>query len=117
MSHQSCINAGYPSAPDNITVSDVSATTISLQWIHPLNESVDIFTVRCTPHAIIQTTPTTSVELRNLEECTNYTCSVAAANIFGLGPSSSLETVQTNTAGKSFLRRVVVGVDMRVSII
>ncbi len=96
-----CIISGFPAAPSNLIVTDVSTTEATLQWTHiSISDKPDSFLANCLSVSNTIVTSLVYTEgLTGLEEYTNYTCFVTPRNIFGEGPTSETITLMTTTAG------------------
>ena len=79
-----------PTAPVNITLTEVTSTSVHLGWSSPQNTNgtTTHYTIRCTQSdrdVWFSTSVTTSENVTSLQPFTNYTCCVSASNEGGEG--------------------------------
>ena len=95
------------SAPETLSFSDITSTTLNLYWLPPLSNNHNgiirsyIVKLRETNTNIvtIYNTTETTITIGSLHPYYIYECSVAAVTI-DIGPYSSVIYVQTDEAGK-----------------
>ncbi|KAK6630706.1 hypothetical protein RUM44_002875 [Polyplax serrata] len=90
-----------PSAPTNLQVSDVTATSAQLSWSYTGPEEIQYYVIQCKPkHANqdfseISGVITSYYAVRSLSPYTEYEMSVIAVNNIGRGPPSQSVVVTT----------------------
>lgn len=98
-----------PSAPTNLQVSDVTATSAQLSWSYTGPEEIQYYVIQCKPkHANqdfseISGVITSYYAVRSLSPYTEYEMSVIAVNNIGRGPPSQSVVVTTGETGMSNL--------------
>lgn len=95
------VNAQYP--VEELGTQSLQVTceqSVNLTWLPPAEGQVDSYFVECRSAVdVINKTVASGIlssVLGPLAGGIQYTCSVAAVNVFGVGPSSSAKTFETS---------------------
>ncbi|XP_060827193.1 tyrosine-protein phosphatase Lar isoform X6 [Bombus pascuorum] len=96
-----------PSAPENVQVSDITATSVKLTWYYKNPEEVQYYVIQHKPkhvqqaEAEISGITTMYYHVRSLSPYTEYELTVTAVNAIGRGPASAPVTVTTGETTES----------------
>ncbi|XP_068983280.1 tyrosine-protein phosphatase Lar isoform X6 [Bombus flavifrons] len=103
-----------PSAPENVQVSDITATSVKLTWYYKNPEEVQYYVIQHKPkhvqqaEAEISGITTMYYHVRSLSPYTEYELTVTAVNAIGRGPASAPVTVTTGETKPGTAPRKVV---------
>ncbi|XP_043511829.1 tyrosine-protein phosphatase Lar-like [Frieseomelitta varia] len=96
-----------PSAPENVQVSDITATSVKLTWYYKNPEEVQYYVIQHKPkhvqqaEAEISGITTMYYHVRSLSPYTEYELTVTAVNAIGRSPASAPVTVTTGETTES----------------
>jgi receptor-type tyrosine-protein phosphatase F len=99
------LNSALPGPPVDVTISDVTATSIRLSWSHPERDDIRYYNIeyrtRGSEYSLetINGIHTLYYTVRGLSPYTEYEFLVTANNDVGRGPPSSPATITTGETG------------------